>query len=240
MKNQLFTLFNRTFGIFFRWIQSTLISEPLPKTIYQLVKERAIEDSAEYAIQNFSQAMIFNSKEALWLFCIEKSAVLNSGGGVIAEFGVWRGDSINYFARLCPNAKLYGFDSFQGLEEDWYGFNLRKESFSTHGKMPAVEKNVTLFKGWFEETLPKFLQDFGKTKIQILHMDADTYKPTSYVLNLLRNNLARGTIIIFDEYFGYPNYRLHEFRAWNEFVRDFSIQFRYLGYMEQVVAIEII
>jgi hypothetical protein len=78
------------------------------------------------------------------------------------------------------------------------------------------------------------------SKIQILHLDADTYKPTAYVLKTLSKNLAAGTIIIFDEYFGYPNFRSHEFKAWNEFVVSAGINFRYIGYTEMQVAIEIL
>jgi len=71
-------------------------------------------------------------------------------------------------------------------------------------------------------------------------MDADTFKPTSYVLSSLSNNLVKGTIIIFDEYFGYPNFRLHEFKAWQELVDSSGIEFSYIGYTGYQVAIEIL
>jgi hypothetical protein len=38
--------------------------------------------------------------------------------GVIAEFGVLKGKSINFLATKCPNAQVFGFDSFLGIEED--------------------------------------------------------------------------------------------------------------------------
>ena len=161
-------------------------------------------------------------------------------GGVIAEFGVWKGESINFFARNCPKAKVFGFDSFEGLEEDWYGFRLQKGFFSTNGQLPKCERNVTLIKGWFEDTLPKFCLELQQEKIQLLHMDADTYKPTAYVLNSLTKNLGKGTIVIFDEYFGYPNFRLHEFKAWQELVNSEGLKYRYIGYTEMQVAIEIL
>jgi hypothetical protein len=162
------------------------------------------------------------------------------GGGRIAEFGVYKGKSINFFARSCPKAKVYGFDSFEGLEEDWYGFRLQKGFFSTNGQLPKCERNVILVKGWFEDTLPKFCRELKGEQIQLLHMDADTYKPTSYVLNSLTKNLGKGTIIIFDEYFGYSSFRLHEFKAWQEFVNSEGIKYQYIGYTELQVAIEIL
>lgn len=63
-------------------------------------------------------------------------------------------------------------------------------------------------------------------------MDADTYKPTAYVLNSLAKNLGEGTIVIFDEYFGYPSFRLHEFKAWQEFVNSEGLKYEYIGYTE--------
>jgi len=62
----------------------------------------------------------------------------------------------------------------------------------------------------------------------------------NYVLKTLSKNLGAGTIIIFDEYFGYPNFRLHEFKAWKEFVNSTGIKYRYIGYSEQQVAVEIL
>ncbi len=71
-------------------------------------------------------------------------------------------------------------------------------------------------------------------------MDADTYKPTSYVLESLSSNIASGAIIIFDEYFGYPNWRQHEFKAWQEFVLAHNVKYRYIAYSDMQCAIEII
>jgi hypothetical protein len=200
--------------------------------------QSAIKDSAEYASNNFLDAMIFSDRKDLWKYCLSKGT--NISNGMILEFGVWKGESINFFARNCPEASIFGFDSFEGLEEDWHGFTMQKGSFDLHGKLPKVEKNVTLLKGWFEETLPDFLQKLEDRQIGLLHLDADTYKPTAFVLSTLGKNLRRGTIIIFDEYFGYPNFRLHEFRAWKEYSETTDIRYKYIGYTNHQVAIEIL
>ncbi len=202
-----------------------------------LVKQNAVQDSAEYAIKNFSEAMQFGRTSDLWLYCLNRNPFR---GGIIAEFGVYKGASINFFARNCLEARVFGFDSFEGLEEDWYGFKLPKGTFSTNGKIPKVESNVKLIKGLFEETLPNFVNELKQEQIMILHMDADTYKPTKYVLELLIKNLNRGSIIIFDEYFGYSSWRLHEFSAFQEIVSKFSIKYRYIGYTNMQVALEIL
>jgi hypothetical protein len=241
MKNLIIRIFNLTVGKVLRLFQSALLPSSRPQGLFDLINQQALEDSAQYAYNNFLKAMQFDNshREELWSFCLNRIPQLQTGG-VIAEFGVWKGDSINFFARNCPKAKVFGFDSFEGLEEDWYGTRLQKGFFSINGQLPKCERNVILIKGWFEDTLPNFCRELQGEKIQLLHMDADTYKPTAYVLNSLTKNLGRGTIVIFDEYFGYSNFREHEFRAWQEFVNSEGIKYQYIGYSEMQVAIEIL
>jgi hypothetical protein len=239
MKNLIFKIFNLTVGRVVRLFQSSLIFRDSPQGVFHLINQQALQDSAQYALKNFSKAMQFDTRTELWSYCLNRVPQLQIGG-VIAEFGVWRGESINFFARSCPQAKVYGFDSFEGLEEDWYGFRFIKGTFSTNGELPKCERNVTLIKGWFEDTLPKFCRELQGEKIQLLHMDADTYKPTAFVLNYLTKNLGKGTIVIFDEYFGYPSFHLHEFKAWQEFVNSGGIRYQYIGYTEMQVGIEIL
>jgi hypothetical protein len=64
--------------------------------------------------------------------------------GLVLEFGVRHGNSINQLARLI-NSTVHGFDSFEGLPTEWH--NESKESYSTKGIIPEVEKNVILYKG---------------------------------------------------------------------------------------------
>ena len=241
MKNLIFRIFNLTVGKVIRLFQRTQIIRNPPQGVFHLINQHALQDSAQYALNNFSKAMQFDARTELWSYCLNRIPQLQTAeGGIIAEFGVWKGESINFFARNCPNAKVFGFDSFEGLEEDWYGYRLQKGFFTTNGQLPKVEENVNLIKGWFEETLPKFCRDLGQEQIQLLHMDADTYKPTAYVLRSLIKNLGKGTIVIFDEYFGYSNFRLHEFKAWQELVNSEGLKCRYIGYTEMQVAIEIL
>ena len=243
MKNLIVRVFNLTVGKVIRTFQGTLIIRNPLQGVFHLINQQALQDSAQYALNNFSKALQFDTRTELWSYCLNRIPQLQTaegGGGVIAEFGVWKGESINFFARNCPKAKVFGFDSFEGLEEDWYGFRHQKGFFSTNGQLPKCERNVILEKGWFEDTLPKFCRELQQEQIQLLHMDADTYKPTAYVLSSLRKNLGKGTIVIFDEYFGYPNFRLHEFKAWQELVNSEGLKYRYIGYTEMQVAVEIL
>ena len=254
MKQMFISAFNKTLGKIFRLVQGTLISEPTRIILHHLVKLNALETSAEFAIKNFSQALIFDSREKLWTFCIERMSYSQSeqhdstekrekvggNGGLIAEFGVWKGESINFFAKKFLNSRIYDFDSFEGLEEDWYGFRLTRGTFSTNSRLPKVEPNVILIKGWFEETVPKFVKEIGDAKLRLIHMDADTYKPTLYVLRSIKKNLTRGSIIIFDEFFGSENYQLYEFKAWHDFIKESELNYMFIGYSEMQVAVQIL
>jgi predicted O-methyltransferase YrrM len=240
MKNLVKRVFSSSIGKILRLFQFSLVNRN-EETVLSLINQNAIHSSAQYAIKNFGKAMQFDARSKLWSYCLNTNLQLQfSSGKIIAEFGVWQGESINFFARNCPNARLFGFDSFEGLEEDWYGYKLHKGLFSTNGKLPKVEKNVTLIKGWFEDTLPKFINELDQEKISVLHMDADTYKPTKYVLNALIPHLTSGSIIIFDEYFGYSNWELHEFKAFSEVVKSYGVKYKYIGHTNMQVAVEIL
>jgi predicted O-methyltransferase YrrM len=163
------------------------------------------------------------------------------GGGIFLEFGVYQGESLNYIAKRLDNFRSYGFDSFYGLEEDWTGLSLKTGHFSTNGILPKVEPNVTLIQGWFQETLPKFLDEINNQQIDLLHMDADTYTPTKFVLTRLNKNIRQGTIIIFDEYFGYsPKWQIHEYKAFQEFCNEFNFHYKVIAYTNIQIAVVIL
>jgi len=56
----------------------------------------------------------------------------------------------------------------------------------------------------------------------------------------LRERLQPGTIIVFDEYFNYPNWERHEFKAWKEFVTRHGVTYEYLAFARQQVALRIL
>jgi hypothetical protein len=56
----------------------------------------------------------------------------------------------------------------------------------------------------------------------------------------LRDRLQPGTLIVFDEYFNYPNWERHEFKAWQEFVARHKITYEYLAFARQQVAVRIL
>ena len=56
--------------------------------------------------------------------------------------------------------------------------------------------------------------------------------------DLVGDRLAPDAVLVFDEFFNYPGWQQHEFRAWMEFVEKTGRTFEYLAYTgnnEQVV-----
>ena len=48
-----------------------------------------------------------------------------------------------------------------------------------------------------------------------------------------------GTVILFDEYFNFPNWERHEFKAFQEFVENYGIKYTYLAFARQQVAVRV-
>jgi len=152
--------------------------------------------------------------------------------GLFLEFGVYKGESINQIASLVHNKTVYGFDSFKGLPEDWK--NAYPKGKFELNKPLKVRSNVELVVGFFEETLEDFLNR-QKANVAFIHLDADVYSSTKYVLFTLakQGKLQHGTVIQFDEFFGYARWWTKgEYRAFKEFVEEFDVEFDYVGYTE--------
>ena len=154
--------------------------------------------------------------------------------GLILEFGVRHGTSIRQLGSF-TSKPLYGFDSFEGLPEDWHQES--KEVYSTKGKIPKVPAHVTLIPGWFEETLPLFLEKHEED-VALINIDCDIYSSTKTVLDLLSSRIKKGTIIIFDEYIGNLHWEEDEHKAFMESVDTYHWNYEYLfysAYTKQVV-----
>lgn len=207
------------------------------------VHQDAIKESVNYAITKMHTSIICHSRQDLWDLCINIDKEHNNrdarASSLVIEFGVYGGYSINYFAKIFSTETIYGFDSFEGLQENWDGYSHLKGAFDRKGVRPEVASNVALVDGWISDTLPRFVNSLQGRKVRFIHMDMDTYSPTFFALNTLRQNLEKDSIVIFDEYFGYPGWRDHEFKAWREFTETHGIEYKYLGYSNFSVAVQI-
>lgn len=159
--------------------------------------------------------------------------------GLILEFGVFNGKSIRRIAEFSPS-DIYGFDSFEGIPEAWN--DEPSGSYSAEGVLPAVPKNVTLVKGWFNNSIPTFLNQL-KTElvIRFLHIDCDLYSSTKTIFDLLGKYIQPGTVILFDEFIGYKSWQKDEFKAFMEAAKMYSWGYEILlfSFATKQVAIKI-
>lgn len=185
----------------------------------------ARESTARFANARLSGVESFGSRNSLLSHAL--TLVDPGGEGLMAEFGVFRGATINHIASLTDRS-VHGFDSFEGLPEKW-GEGYEAGKFKIDG-LPNVRDNVVLHKGWFDDTLPGF-RERNPEPVDFLHLDADLYSSTRTVLEMLADRIRPGTVIVFDEYMGYPGWEHGEYRAFQEFVEKHDVGFEYVGWV---------
>jgi len=151
------------------------------------------------------------------------------------EFGVWMGHSISLLGKrsqeLGRKHKVFGFDSFKGLPESWRNSTLgdkwakkwtQKGSFDLGGEAPEYfvdMKTVEFVKGWFNESLPPFL-DRESGPVSFVHVDSDLYSSAIFVLRQVTHRLVSGAVVVFDELINYPGFRDGEMLALYEWLQS--------------------
>lgn len=224
------TLINRLKGLLHQLHQAMIQARrSLDRDVEHRMNELATESSARYVLQHMLTAKPVRAKpgdvDAHELLRFALSLV--SVEGFIAEFGVHTGGSINLIADRVPGP-VYGFDSFEGLPEDWH-LSFGRGQFDMGGRLPDVRSNVQLMKGWFSDTLPEFTKLVSKPAA-FLHIDCDLYSSTKTVLECLSDRIIPGTILVFDEYFNYPGWERHEALAFSEFCQANGVSYRYVAF----------
>lgn len=197
---------------------------------------RAKAESVDYIVANMQAAQVLEDRFALLRFALERAPPQ----GLVVEFGVEKGDSLRWIARHAAR-EVHGFDSFRGLPLDWSGTRETRGKFDRQGRLPKVPGNVRLHVGWFDQTIPSFLAAHPGP-VGLLHIDCDIYESTRAVLDLVGERIRPGAWIVFDEYFNYPGWRLHEFRAFQEWIGAANRRYRYAGFSAEKghVAVEIL
>ena len=147
-------------------------------------------------------------------------------GGMALEFGVATGKSLRQIAKARDDGQVYGFDSFEGLPEAW--LNGMPAGVFARDDLPDVP-GAELVVGLFSDTLSGFL-DTHPGPVDFLHVDSDLYSSAKTVLELCGPRLRAGSIVQFDEFFNFPGWQRHEYRAWTEYVERTGVEFEYEAY----------
>jgi len=149
--------------------------------------------------------------------------------GHAVEFGVATGRTLRIISQ---HMDVTGFDSFEGLPEDW-----RPEFPAGYFACPAPHvPGAELVVGLFEDTLPKWTPP---GPIGFVHIDCDLYSSTATVFTHIDRHLAPGCIIVFDEFHGYRGAEQHEQRAWREYLDRTGRDFDVIGHGREQYAVQL-
>jgi hypothetical protein len=132
------------------------------------------------------------------------------------EFGVYQGRSLRWWSEHLVGGqhRLVGFDSFEGLPEQWNPKNPIGH-FDRGGSVPKIDdERISYVVGWFDDTVPGF--ERPNTDRLIINIDCDLYSSTKVVLDRVGPWLAPGDQLYFDE-FGDLD---HEYPAWLGFAKS--------------------
>ena len=195
-----------------------------PPSVYRIYKEHQAINCFEHFKKYFKNS-IFLSTDKIRGYALNAAKENdNASDYFYIEFGVFSGTSINFFSKNLNNKKIYGFDSFEGLKEDWVGTSVPKGTFNLNKKIPKLENNVVPIAGWIQDTLPIFLKE-KNPKINFVHMDVDTYESSKFILEAIKPNLVKGAIILFDELYNFEGWDVGEYKALREVFNDNEYKF---------------
>ena len=211
-------------------------------SIDSLIKENSTKECYEHFKEIFKTTVLFRETvretEKIRKYAIE-NAISNDEQKELfyLEFGVWRGKSTNFFSKYVK--KLYAFDSFEGLREDWLGnYGMKKGHFNLNKQIPKLNSNIEPIVGFVQDTLDDFLKKHNP-KINFVHLDMDTYPSTKYALERLKPYLNKDAIIIFDELYNYPGWENGEYKALKEVFKDDEYIFKAFNVSGVEVVIQI-
>lgn len=209
----------------------------LPLRNYLIGEHRFVEFLTERSRRAASQSFDFvdaNMRDAL--FHMDQFAVIRSKkdeigstGDTILDFGVYKGGSTRALAATFPHHAIHGFDSFEGLPEDWN--HALKSAFSdVAGQIPQAPDNVTFHKGWFDDTAPIWAAEHFGAKIALLRVDCDIYSSTKTIFDTIGPMIGSGSWICFDELIGYYGWQGHEHKAFEEWLESRGLRAEYVAY----------
>lgn len=170
-------------------------------------------------VQHFGGA----SREALWAIGSPLSPTQTW-----AEFGVGSGASAQGFGRLLSeDGQMFLFDSWEGIPDPWkLGDNLTEPVGKwKFPKWKTRDERYVFVDGLYEDTLPFVFPE----QLGLVHIDCDVYSSTRTVLRGISDYIGEGTVLIFDELWGYQYYADHEYKALKEWQTENQIQIEWHG-----------
>ena len=145
---------------------------------------------------------------------LEQRMVLWRMGAALAPTDTWAefgcGSSTERLMGLLPaSGTLHCFDSERGLPEPWNRGTDIKPAGSYANSMQVIDRRAVRHRGWYKDTLPGWIPK----PLGLIHIDCDIYSSTSEALTACKPYCVNGTVLSFDELYGYPTYADHEYKA---------------------------
>ena len=158
--------------------------------------------------------------------------------GFIIHIGVYQARAINFVATLNPNKKIYGFDSFKGLSENWRVHPqtwIPGTKYANNNFPLLIQKNVVIYNDWTNSIIEKFKNEKLKdAPISFLYLNCYTYQMTKDMLNNFYKNFRDGTIIGFSAFYNYAwhadIFRTHQNKAFLEFIAEKNLKYEFIAY----------
>ena len=138
--------------------------------------------------------------------------VSNIQNGKMVECGVARGGCIALCHMANPDLKIIGLDSWEPMPaatdkddrskcDPWTGTltcGKMEDVQKNYDKLGASSKNLTLLKGWLENTIPSNMHMFED--LDILRIDTDLYSSVLFTLKHLYPKVKKGGLVILDDW----------------------------------------
>ena len=225
------------------WIISRIIFYLIPKEyrplppLRRLLDDRRTKKIYETFKEDLKSSLLFYDEWESRKYAIEL-ALLNDKNKdfYYLEFGVWKGGTANFFSKYVK--KLYAFDSFEGLRDEYAGTSAPRGFFNLNKKLPKLNPNIEPIVGYIQDTLDDFLKKHNP-KINFLHLDMDTYASTKYALDKLKPYLVKNAVIIFDELYNYIGWEYGEYKALKEVFKDEEYEYKSFAVHDKEVVIQL-
>lgn len=191
------------------------------RDVFTALEQEAARSSAQLVREEIPQVALHVHPHETLRHALRESPA----EGLALEFGVASGTTLRIIAAERGARRVVGFDSFEGLPEPW------RLGFDTGAfAMPAPPDvgEAELVVGWFSDVLPGFVEQ-NPGDVAFLHVDCDIYSSTRTVLEHVGPRLVEGSVVLFDEYYNYPGWQEHEYRAWREWADAHGVEWEYLG-----------
>jgi len=184
--------YTRGWGLEFGGLAESIRDDPVYHESLTLARDRTI--LSEHKLMN--------------LFLIMKYGIGKLEGDIV-EFGAYRGGSSIFLAnvarRLEMRARVYAFDTFEGMPEthamdmhsagDFRDTNLDELKATVH-EMGLT--NLEFVKGLFQDTAEPILRK--STSITLAHIDCDIYEAVKYCLGATQEKMHRlGGYLVLDD-----------------------------------------